>query len=139
MTLWLWDRGGCYPPQPITPSEICLILHILRKPKSLSCFDVKFIFDSVSLGLSSSANNLQIADVALRFEGMRTAISSGQWPFSSPDPVVSWSRGLETRGSGRAPQNNVFEGAIQYFAGQRHRLLKFKTPVTLNWFSTRAR
>ena len=137
MTLWLWDRGGCYPPQPITPSEICLILHILRKPKSLSCIDVKFIFDSVRLGLSSSANNLQRADVALRVEGMRTAISSGQWPFSSPDPVVSWSRGLETRGSGRAPRNN--EGAIEYFAAQRHRLLKFKTPVTLNWFSTRAR
>ena len=28
--------------------------------------DVKFIFDSVRLGLSSSANILQIADVALR-------------------------------------------------------------------------
>ena len=139
MTFWLWDRGGCYPPQPITPSEICLILHILRKPKSLSCIDVRFIFDSVRLGLSSSTNNLQIADVALRVEGMGTTISSGQWPFSSPDPVVSWSRGLETRGSERAPQKNVFEGTMQYFAGQRHRLLKFKTPVTLNWFSTRAR
>ena len=32
----------------------------------LSCIDVKFIFDSVRLGLSSSANILQIADVALR-------------------------------------------------------------------------
>ena len=32
----------------------------------LTCIDVKFIFDSVSLGLSSSANILQIADVALR-------------------------------------------------------------------------
>ena len=38
-----------------------------------------------------------------------------------------------------APLKDVFEGAIQYFAGQRHLLLKFKTPVTLNWFSTRAR
>ena len=28
--------------------------------------DVKFIFDSLRLGLSSSANILQIADVALR-------------------------------------------------------------------------
>ena len=37
-----------------------------------------------------------------------------------------------------ALQKYVFEGAIQYFAGQRHRLLTFKTPVTLNWFSTRA-
>jgi len=31
-----------------------------------ACIDVKFIFDSVRLGLSSSANILQIADVALR-------------------------------------------------------------------------
>ena len=30
----------------------------------LTCVDVKFIFDSVRLGLSSSANILQIADVA---------------------------------------------------------------------------
>ena len=30
------------------------------------CFDVTFIFDSVLLGLSSSANILQIADVARR-------------------------------------------------------------------------
>ena len=32
----------------------------------LTCIDVKFVFDSVPLGLSSSANILQIADVALR-------------------------------------------------------------------------
>ena len=32
----------------------------------LTCIDVKFIFDSVHLGLSSSANILHIADVALR-------------------------------------------------------------------------
>ena len=32
----------------------------------LTCIDVKFIFDSVRLGLSSSANILRIADVALR-------------------------------------------------------------------------
>ena len=32
----------------------------------LTCIDVKFIFDTVRLGLSSSANILQIADVALR-------------------------------------------------------------------------
>ena len=32
----------------------------------LTCIDVKFILDSVHLGLSSSANILQIADVALR-------------------------------------------------------------------------
>ena len=33
----------------------------------LTCVDIKFIFDSVRLGLSSSANTciLQIADVAL--------------------------------------------------------------------------
>ena len=32
----------------------------------LTCIGVKFIFDSVRLGLSSSAKILQIADVALR-------------------------------------------------------------------------
>ena len=32
----------------------------------LTCIDVKFIFDGVPLGLSSFANILQIADVALR-------------------------------------------------------------------------
>ena len=32
----------------------------------LTCIDVKFIFDSVRLGLCSSANILHIADVALR-------------------------------------------------------------------------
>ena len=32
----------------------------------LTCIDVKFIFDSVLLGLFSSASILQIADVALR-------------------------------------------------------------------------
>ena len=31
----------------------------------LTCIDVKFIFDRVRLGLSSSANILQIADVVL--------------------------------------------------------------------------
>ena len=31
----------------------------------LTCIDVKLIFDSVRLGLSSSANILQIADIAL--------------------------------------------------------------------------
>ena len=32
----------------------------------LTCIDVKFIFDSVLLGLFSSVSILQIADVALR-------------------------------------------------------------------------
>ena len=32
----------------------------------LTCIDVKLIFDSVRLGLSSTASILQIADVALR-------------------------------------------------------------------------
>ena len=32
----------------------------------LTCIDVQLIFDSVRLGLSSSTNILQIADVALR-------------------------------------------------------------------------
>ena len=31
-----------------------------------TCINVKFIFDSVSLGLSSSTNIVQIADVAIR-------------------------------------------------------------------------
>ena len=31
----------------------------------LTCIDVKLIFDTVRLGLSSSTNILQIADVAL--------------------------------------------------------------------------
>ena len=39
---------------------------ILESSHVLTCIDVKFIFDSVPLGLSSSANILQIADVALR-------------------------------------------------------------------------
>ena len=29
------DRGGCYWPRWITPSEICIILYILQKPNSL--------------------------------------------------------------------------------------------------------
>ena len=32
----------------------------------LTCIDVKFTFDSVRLGLSSSANILQIQDVAFQ-------------------------------------------------------------------------
>ena len=75
-------------PRWITPSEICLILHILRKPNSLialsfiqsnsqfkniatTCLPASMlsssqIVDSVRLGLSSFANILQIANVALR-------------------------------------------------------------------------
>ena len=71
------DRGGCCPRR-ITPSEVSIILHMIRKPNSIIVLlwlkhanlhrstDVKFIFDSARLGLSSSANILQIADVALR-------------------------------------------------------------------------
>ena len=29
------DQGECYPQRPITLSEICRILHILRKPNSI--------------------------------------------------------------------------------------------------------
>ena len=30
------DRGGCYPPKPkASSSEICIILHIIRKPNSI--------------------------------------------------------------------------------------------------------
>ena len=41
-------------PRQVTPSEM------------LTSIDVKFTFDSARLGLLSSANILQIADVALR-------------------------------------------------------------------------
>ena len=80
------DRGGC-SPRLITPSEISIILHMIRKPNSITVLlfiqnnsyfknmaehaylhrsiDVKFVFDSAHLGLFSSANILQIADVAL--------------------------------------------------------------------------
>ena len=40
----------------------------------LTCIDVKFIFDTVRLSLSSSANILQIADVALRVENCHLAV-----------------------------------------------------------------
>ena len=73
-------------PRRIKPSEISIILYMIRKPNSIivllfiqntswfkdiakPCFpsiDVKFILDSARLGLFSSANILQIADVALR-------------------------------------------------------------------------
>ena len=52
----------------------------------LTCIDVKFIFDSVRLGLSSSANILQIADVApscLAVFTMFLAIISPSSSFSS--------------------------------------------------------
>ena len=29
------DRGGCYRLRRITPSEISIILHMIRKPKSI--------------------------------------------------------------------------------------------------------
>ena len=69
-------------PRRITPSEISIILHMIRKPNSVkiipslkTCLkhaylhgsiDVKFIFDGARFGLSSSANILQIPDFALR-------------------------------------------------------------------------
>ena len=53
----------------------------------LTCIDVKFIFDNVRLGLSSSANTLQVADVLrvvfLRLSsGMFLAIISPSSSFS---------------------------------------------------------
>ena len=77
-------RGG--RPRRITPSKISIILHMIRRPNSIivllfkfkiipslktwlkhanlqRSLDVKFIFDSARLGLSSSADILQIADV----------------------------------------------------------------------------
>ena len=67
-------------PRRITPSDISIILHMIRKPNSIipslktwlkhayphQSIDVKVIFDSARLGLFISANILQIADVALR-------------------------------------------------------------------------
>ena len=56
-------------PRRITPSEMSIILHMIRKPNSIIGIlftDVKFIVDSARLGLFVSANILQIADVALR-------------------------------------------------------------------------
>ena len=75
------DIGGCYPPRPsITPSEICIILPILRKPNLLiALFKNKlkhaylprcyFHLDSAcseDKGLFRSANILQIADAVCR-------------------------------------------------------------------------
>ena len=42
----------------------------------LTCIDVKFIFNSVRLGLSIPANILQIADVALRVVNQNNSTSS---------------------------------------------------------------
>ena len=80
------DRGGC--PRQITPSEISIILRLIRKPNSIivllfiqnnsyfknmakhaylhRSIDIKFIFDSARLRLFSSANILQIGNVTLR-------------------------------------------------------------------------
>ena len=32
------DRGGRYPSRQITPSEISIILHMIRKPNSIIAF-----------------------------------------------------------------------------------------------------
>ena len=50
------DRGGCYPTLKTRLKHAYLHRYI----------DVKFIFDSARLGLFSSSNILQIADVTLR-------------------------------------------------------------------------
>ena len=87
------DRGGCYPSRPQaeadntlrdlpnssydTKAEFnnCFIIHSkeflvqktwLKHAYLHRSIDVKFIFDSARLGLSSSANILQIAYVALQ-------------------------------------------------------------------------
>ena len=58
----------------------------------LTSIDVKFIFDSARLGLFSSANILQIADVALRVVFAIISPSSYSWNewnvrhFSSSQP-----------------------------------------------------
>ena len=78
------DRGGCWPRR-ITPSEISIILHMIRKPNSIivllfiqnnsqfkniakTCLPPS-MFSSSSIVQGCSApqiNILQIADVALR-------------------------------------------------------------------------
>ena len=75
------DRGWSYRPRRITPSEISIILHMIRKPNSVTvllfiqnnsqfkskaktCLPPSMF--SARLGLFSSANILQIADLALR-------------------------------------------------------------------------
>ena len=86
------DQGGCYPSRPQAEADNTLRdLHnssYVRKPNSIivlysfkiipglktqlkhaylhRTIDVMFILNSARLGLSSSANILQIADVALR-------------------------------------------------------------------------
>ena len=56
----------------------------------LTSIDVKFIFDSVRLGLSSSANILQIADVALRVFLAVLAMFSAIISPSSSCSSYSW-------------------------------------------------
>ena len=56
----------------------------------LTCIDVKFIFDSVRLGLSSSANILQIADVALRVVFLLFAMFLAIISLSSSCSSYSW-------------------------------------------------
>ena len=71
------DRGGCTASTDNNLREIhdssydtkaefnnCFIIPVLTSMHR--SIDVKFIFDSPRLGLFSSANILQIADVALR-------------------------------------------------------------------------
>ena len=70
------DRGECYPSRPKAEADNTLRDYSFKIIPSLKTWlkyaylhrfiDVKFIFDSARLGLSSSANILQIADVALR-------------------------------------------------------------------------
>ena len=63
---------------------------ILESSHVLTCIDVKFIFDSVRLGLSSSANILQIADVALRVVFLLFAMFLAIISLSSSCSSYSW-------------------------------------------------
>ena len=56
----------------------------------LTCMDVKFIFDSVRLGLSNSANILQIADVALRVVFLLFLLWSLKSKFSLFSLSTNW-------------------------------------------------
>ena len=59
----------------------------------LTCIDVKFIFDSVRLDLSSSINILQIADVALRVVFLLFSLFLAIISPSSTCSSYSWNEG----------------------------------------------
>ena len=53
------DQGGCYRPRWITPSEICKILYILRKPNSLTAL----LFIQIIPSFKTGSNMFTFIDV----------------------------------------------------------------------------